>query len=745
MATASRSCSTARQLALFVAVALNLPVSAAVAATLEEIVVTAERRAQSVQEIALAIKAFSGEDLVRFGISQPRDLANQVPGLFTKTTLGDSAPTFTVRGIGLNDFVSNNNSPTSLYVDEFFQPFHPMAGFALFDIERVEVLKGPQGTLYGRNNTGGAIKFVVNKPTVERSGHARIDYGRFNLLEAELAAGGAVSDSVNARAALFTRQGGAWQEDRFTGEDLGEADRIAGRLLLDWQASDTLSALLDVHGARDNGTNVQLKLVNSQEAANPFVTCAPAVAGQYVFDGSCTDFLGFVEPDRSRRKVSGSNTHFDRGANNDSWGWGSSLTLDWTLPRMSLTSATGYDRFERREGIDADGQPQSAADGRYEDSMWVVSQELRLVSDASWRFDWIAGLYYSFDTIDLLQKLGADDFLPLLTGLPPPIEAWQDFEQDTRSVAAFVHTEFPLAERWRLVAGARATHERRDFAGGTTLVTGLLGNIPLASTDNRINTRDLSGKLGLNFDATDKLLLYVSASKGFKSGGFNAAFASSPLGLEPFGKEELWALEGGWKATLLEGSMTLNGAAYYYDWRDFQAQTLVLDELGVPNQVLSNAGDAEVLGMEIDLTWRPMRGLDLNLAANVIDTEVVSGQLKGERLANTPKRELSGFARYSNTVGATGLDAFAQLDFSYRSDVSFRLGRETRHSVQGSYWLANLRAGITTADERTTLALWIRNLTNESYLVEAFEQLPINILNVWGAPRTFGLSLTRNW
>ncbi|MEQ9397018.1 TonB-dependent receptor [Haliea sp.] len=727
------------------AAGLLLATQSVQATVLEEVIVTAEKRARSVQDIPLSIKAFSGDDLQQFGMIQPKDLGAQVPGLFTKTTLGDSAPTFTVRGIGLNDFVSNNNSPTSLYIDEVYQPFHPMAGFALFDVERVEVLKGPQGTLYGRNNTGGAIKFITRKPSAESEGQVRLDYGRFDTLEGEFAAGGALSDSVNARAALYTRQGGSWQKDRFTGEDLGDADRIAARVMLHWQASDALDVLFEVHGGRDDGTNMQVKLVNSQDPADPFSLCPAAVAGSYVFDGSCTDLIGFVEPDRNPRTVGGSNAAFPEGPNNDSWGWGGSMTLNWDMSRMTLTSATGYDRYERSEGIDADGQPGALADGRYDDSMYAFSQELRLTSDDSWSFDWIAGLYYSYDNIDLLQRLGSSDFLPILTGIPAPIQAWQDYEQDTRSVAGFLHFEVPLAERWSLTGGLRATHEKREFEGGSTFVTGLLGNLPLAFTDDDISTDDLSGKIGLNFEPSADVLLYAHLSKGFKSGGFNASFAGSIDDLQPFDKEELWALEAGWKASLLDGRMTLNGAAYYYDWRDFQAQIFVLNDIGTPNQVLTNAGDAEVFGFEADMTWRVSSSLDLNLAANWIDAEVDSGQLKGQKLANTPERSLSGFARYTTGLGDSGMNGFAQLDFSYRSEVNYRLNQETGHSTGDGYWLANARAGVSTADEKVNVAFWVRNLTDEEYLVDAFEQLPINILNVWGAPRTYGVSVGYNW
>ena len=377
--------------------------------------------------------------------------------------------------------------------------------------------------------------------------------------------------------------------------------------------------------------------------------------------------------------------------------------------------------------------------------MYAVSEELRLTSDESWGFDWIVGAYYSYDTIDLLQRLGSDDFLPVVTGIPAPIQAWQDFEQDTTSVALFAHLEIPLSERWTLTAGLRGTNEERDFAGGSTFVTGLLGDIPLGSTDDDISTNDLSGKIGLNYRVDDDLLLYGHLSKGFKSGGFNASFAGSSDDLLPFDKEELWSLELGWKAALLDGAMTLNGAAYAYDWRDFQAQAFVLNAVGTPNQILTNAGDASVLGLEADWNWRVTEAFDLNLSANFIDTEVDKGQFDGARLANTPESSVAGFMRYSTDINSLGLNAFAQLDFSYRSEVNFRLQYESDHSVDDSLFLTNLRAGLRTADERTSLSLWVRNLTDEQYPVDVFEQLPINILHVWGAPRTYGISLTYDW
>jgi iron complex outermembrane recepter protein len=709
---------------------------------LGEIVVTAQKRAESIQDIPVSVSAFSGEQLHALGISQAADLASQVPGLFSKTTLGDSAPTFTIRGIGLNDFVSNNNSPTSIYLDDVYQPFHPMVSFALFDMARVEVLKGPQGTLYGRNNTGGAIKFVAQRPTSDTSSSARLSYGRFQQFEAEAALGGALSEHLNGRVALFTRQGGGYQKDRLTGREMGDANRLAARVMLDWQASDSLSVLLNLHGGRDKGENQQFKLANSQNPANTFVPCAAAMAGIRTYDGSCTDLIGFTDPSSDRYLVSGHNGGFPEGPRRDNHGYGASLTADWRLGRVTLTSVSGYDRFDRSEGIDADGQPGFLADGRYDDSMHAFSQELRLTSDDSWSVKWIGGAFYSRDSIHVLQRLQSNDFLPIVTGLPPPLAAWQDFEQKTESFAGFGQVEWPLAEKLTLVTGLRYTNERKNFSGGSTFVSDLLGRIPLASTVDSITANDLSGKIGLNYKPSSELLLYVSASKGFKSGGFNAAFASSPIQLAPFNPEKLWAYEAGWKSTLLDHQLTFNGSVYYYDWRSFQAQVVTVNG-GVPIQILSNAGDAEIKGAELEFNWQPSRKISGNLALNFTDSSIKKGQLKGQPVANTPKFAASAYFRYTQPMGR--LSGFAQADYNYRSKVNFRLNAVTGLSQQQGYGLAGIRLGLATPDDRSSLEVAVRNISDKAYLVDAFEQLPINILDVWGAPRQWSVSLSHRF
>jgi iron complex outermembrane receptor protein len=711
---------------------------------LEEVIVTAQKRAQNLQEVPVSISAFSGEQIAELGVFQAKDIATQSPGVFTKNTAGDVQPIFYIRGIGLNDFFSNNNPTASVYVDQVIQPFGPMLNFAVFDVERVEVLKGPQGTLYGRNNTGGAINFISRKPSAERDGYARFDYGRWDTWEFEGALGGALMDNLDGRVSFYTRQSDGFQENPTLGEDVAETNRLGGRLQIAWQATEDLSVLLNIHGGREDGQVQFAKLANSQDPANTFAFCPAALEGRVAYDGSCTDLLGFFDPNPDPHTVLGDNSGHDFDNSNENHGFGTAITIDWDVGRMTLTSVTGYDRFLRHEGIDFDGSPVVSVDNVFEDSMWAISQEVRLTSDESWPIDWIAGVFYSVDENDGLQRIRSDAFLGFIAGLPPPASLFQPFLQHSESVALFGQFEWPFMERWKFIGGLRLTHEDKEFRGSTSFDSGPIGRIPVTFNDDEVDFDDISGKVGVNFTPMDDWLLYASFSKGFKSGGFNAAFASDPIQREPFEPEALWSVEAGSKATLFDGSMVFNAAFYYYLWKDFQASIITTGSLGIPIQILTNAGDAEVYGIEWDALWQPVEGFDIQLAMNLMDHEITKGQLEDDRLANAPKLQFAGNVHYVHPLPWNNLDFIVQGDFSYRSSFDFKLNPTPLGSDDG-YWLGNARVGIGTRDERIQVFGWVRNIGDKDYLVEVFEDLPINVMQIWGAPRSYGVSLQYNF
>lgn len=702
---------------------------------LEEVVVTAQKREQNLQDVPISIAAFDAEQVRDLGLARPLDVGFQVPGLVAKSPNGDNSPIFTIRGVGVTDFTVGNNSPTSVYLDQVVKPYYPMVNFSLFDIERIEILKGPQGTLYGRNNTGGAVKFITRQPTDSLDGFLRTDYGRFDTLEVEAAVGGPLTETLAVRVAGFTRQRGeGWQHNNVTGEDNGEVDRSAGRITTRWTPNDRFTATLSAYAGTNDSDVPQFKLAPPFNASNRSQVCAAALAGVRARDGSCVDILGHYDPDPNVRHVQSANVQ-GNGVKED--GQGGVLTLEWDFAGASLTSVSGYDQQDRTEYQDFDGTPSVLADNSFVQDIRAFSQELRLASSASEGLNWIAGVFYSDDEVKNLQVLRGE----ALFGSPTPLQTDIPWTMQTESYAGFGQIDFPLGERWSVVTGARYTREERKFEGGTAPRHAFF---PTVLVDNETSVDDVSGKIGLNFEPSEDLLLYVSASKGFKSGGFNGGFATSAVAYTPYGPEELYAYELGVKSQP-SASLRLNAAVYLYDWNDFQATVTRVDPLtSLPTQVLSNAGDARIKGVEAELNWRAGAGLNVALSTNWMEPKIESGIYEGRRIGNSPKFSGAGIVRYELPVAALGGSLFAVTDFNYRTSYPMRLVTATTRQLvyQDAFWLANARVGYKSNSERVEVSAWVKNALNEEYLLEVFDQGTLNTLDLYAEPRTYGLSLT---
>lgn len=703
--------------------------------TLEEIVVTAQKREQNLQDVPISISAFSAEQVRERGLSRPLDVGYQVPGLVAKSPNGDNSPIFTIRGVGITDFTIGNNSPTSVYVDQIVKPYYPMVNFSLFDIERVEVLKGPQGTLYGRNNTGGAIKFVTRQPTDAPDGFVRTDYANFDTFEAEGAIGGALTDTLAVRVAGFSRQRSeGWQYNTVTGEDNGEIDRVAGRVSARWTPTDRFSGTLMAYAGSNDSDVPQFKLAPPFQAADRTQPCAAALAGVRARDGSCVDVLGHFDPDPDTSHVQSVNV-LGNGIRED--GQGAALTLEWELPAASLTSVTGYDQQDRTEYQDFDASPATMVDNAFVQDIKAFSQELRLASPASEGMSWMTGLFYSSDEVNNLQIIRGES----LFGLATPIRTNVPWVMETESYAGFGQVELPLSERFTVVTGARYTHEERIFKGGTVPLHPFF---PTVLVDNETSVNDVSGKIGLNFKSSEDVLLYASVSKGFKSGGFNGGFSTVAIAYEPYGPEELYAYEVGIKSQPLD-TLRINAAAYFYDWKDFQATGTRVDPLSnLPTQVLSNAGDAHIKGVEADLNWRPGRGLNVSLSAHWTDPDIVSGVYEGRRIGNSPEFSGAGSIRYERPVPALSGSLFVLTDFNYRTRYPLRMIRETTRPLvyQEAFWLANARLGYKSATDRVEVSVWVKNALDKEHLLEVFDQGSLNTLDLYAEPRTYGVSMT---
>ena len=719
-------------------------------AEIEEIVVTAQKRAENAQDIGIAITAISGDALEELGLTTAVEVATQVPGLDIKNTLGSTNPVITVRGVGLNDFHANNSQSAGVYVDEVYMSAPAMLGFQLFDLDRVEVLKGPQGTLYGRNTTAGAINFISAKPTAEFEAGLTLGVGRYDTYEGEGFLSGPLTETLRGRVAIkYTDRQGGYVTNTFTGNDeYGAFDSVAGRVLLDWEPTDDLLFTLNVHGGSEDGDALTTwKPFGTSIDPPDFVTECDLFVETGFSGPGCVDWTGYADanPDDP---YSGA-WNWDPQMDVDSHG--ASLKIEASIADMTFTSITGYEYVERMIEEDGGGSPLEDGDIVYINENSVLSQELRLTSNPELSGRWILGLYYSEEEADGLPN----QFIlsPYINGT-----TFSTFwYQDTTSFAAFAHTEWDLTDTLRLTAGVRYTDEEKDYRGYTrddnpygfsyylAFFTPYDPTLPaiLAQTDDSISDQNVSGKLALDWTPNDDMLLYASVSRGFKSGGFSGAWAGSDDELAPFDPEYVNAYEIGMKSMLLDSTLQLNAALFHYAYDGMQVFTTPRDPDSLAVIVLTNSEEARITGAEIEAWWAPTDSLDLRAGVSFLDTENKDPEFLGLELPNAPAYSFNYSARYAWELSGNSSVAFL-LSGSYQDDVFRQVENRSFHRVEG-YGLLNAR--ISFATENWELALWGENLTDEAYVYEVFDQTYIQanyILN-YGPPLDYGLSFTYRW
>ncbi|MGF7147771.1 iron complex outermembrane receptor protein [Sphingomonas zeicaulis] len=706
-----------------------------------DIVVTAQRRSESVQDVPISITAFSGQQLQELRVNTPSDIAALSPGVFVNATRGDQNPTFSIRGLSLNDTFSNNNPTVGIYFDDVNLPYTPMMAFQMFDIERVEVLKGPQGTLYGRNTTGGAINFISKKPTQQLDAYMTASYARFDRFELEGAVGGAVSDTLAVRFAGKTvQQNGGWQTNALTGETIGDVNSVALRGIALWTPTPELSVQLEGTYVY-NKSDQQLREHVGYYAKGGTGFCAAALAGR-LDPSTCVDVLGYSDPTPARRTVENSAVY---GYQNDTRAEGVSLNVGYDLGGVKLTSITGYNHFDRVSGDDSDGSALIELDTQFTDKIKSFTQELRLTSDNSSPLNWVAGVYYSWDRIagNALQALDDHFFHTRVdTG----------FVQKTEAYAAFGQASYDLTDALTLTAGARFTRDDKSFTydsfdlnpyGDSTLPTPVAGIVDGVKQDN------LSGKIGLDYKISPDAMIYASASRGFKSGGFKAAIAFNPEELVPFKGETVYSYEVGAKTSLLDGALTFNLAGYYNDWRNFQAMVTEIRS-GINVIVLSNAGDARVYGLEAEAQYRATDRLNLRGSINWQSSKITdfnnapgADDFTGNRLSNAPAFSATALARWETPLEGDSWGVSVLGDASYRSKTFYSLANRDL-AAQDGYFLVNGRLALHDKDDRWEAAVFGRNILNKLYVSSSYDNwggiFPSQ--NFLGDPATYGVSLT---
>jgi iron complex outermembrane receptor protein len=716
----------------------------------EEIIVTAQKREERLADVGLAVSAIGAEALRANRVAATADLVSQVPNVDVKDNIPGAQAIVTVRGVGLNDFSSTNNSTVGVYVDDVFLASFAEMDFNFYDLARVEVLKGPQGTLYGRNSTAGAINILSAAPSLAgNSGLVSATAANFDRLEGEGFANLALSDEVALRfSGKAVRQDeGYWDASRTLGRDLGDQDILLGRAQALFQPSDTTTIRLKFEVERNR----------SEIGAGKFFGTVPLGASpcpNFANPAVCVNPHGFTDTNPDPFSVT---TGHDAPYNVSAWN--GTAHIDQDLGFARLTSVTGYINFKRGFYIDADAAPTTDAEFNQNDKVRQFSEELRLAGGSDAKASWIVGAYYSWDRV-LTYSPG---YLRDLFNTDVLITA----DQETKSAAVFGQVDWRLTDRLKLVTGLRYTREDRSYVGGTRdlnaygfsflcLALGLCapgqpGQFQVSFADDSIRDNNWSWRAGLNYKPNDDTLVYAAVARGTKSGGFFNGIATSSFALAPYLPEELTDYEVGLKTQLFERRLALDGSLFWYDYQDLQTQTFT--NVGAVSLIkLGNVGKATVKGLDLQATWLPVEGLTLTAGLGLLDTELGSFQTagaagvitvpKGNKLPNAPDATFNAQARYQWTL-SNGWTASVQGAAHYSSEV-FKEALNTPYLSADSYWLLDARAAVEAAGG-WEVAVWGKNLADEQYVAQATDNGVGMGYRVFNAPRTFGVTLTKRF
>lgn len=721
-----------------------LPAAAQEATLMEEITVTAQKRAQDVLDVGGTLDVVGANELNERRVEQVRDLTSVVSSLDIKEQVAGAMPIITIRGVGLDDFSSTNNPSAGVYVDEVYLASLAQMSFDLFDLERVEVLKGPQGTLYGRNSTAGALNIVTAKPSMAGfSARAAAGAGAYDSYDLEGMVNVPLNDTLALRFAAKTiQQGEGYYFNRVINRDIGRRDLWVGRALARWTPSETLDVNLKVEGQRSRSEMGQGEYFG--QFPSPLSPGAPCPGSP-----RCSNFFGYVDLDGDPFRGDWSGQHFYNFEQ-----FATTLKVDWKLGEATLTSVTGYANFARSFYIDTDASPLRQTDFIQTDKIHQLSQELRLAGSTE-RLEWLLGGFYSTDRV----KVTTPGFLEDLFNTRTMSVA----DQSTDSLAAFAHGEWKLGERLSLVTGLRYTWEEKSNRAGAVDLVALCpgsaltlapcgaGPIPLSSVDQTIDDTNWSWKLGLNFKADPLTLFYASASQGVKSGGFFSGMTTSSAQLAPYEPERLVALEAGWKRRVPDLGLQASASVFYYDYHD--VQTFIRDTSGaLPIQRLGNVEEAELYGADLDLTLRPpgLEGLTLQAGLGLVHSELgafaTSGGVvpSGNELPNAPALTFNGSAQYEVEV-SEGWALTLQAGAHY-SDEVFKDALNDPVLLQDSYWNFDARAALALTAQDLEIAVWGKNLGDEQHLTQGINLAALGYGNRnYNAPRTYGVTLSKRW
>jgi outer membrane receptor protein involved in Fe transport len=703
--------------------------------SVQEVVVTAQRREQSILQVPVAVTALTSRSLEAKGVTNSAQLSAVVPNLQVNSAYGTTQPNFSLRGVSVaNEYNSNQVSPIGVYINDVYIVSRTSQGMGLFDLDRVEVLRGPQGTLFGRNTTGGAINFITREPALgATNGYAQVGYGSFNTVKVQAAAETtAAGGQVGVRGAINYEKGDGEFQNLFAG----------GR---DPASTDTLQGRVSVR-IKPDGAPVDLKIVAYGARNNPTQS---AVYGLLPFRQG----LGFFQVDENRV------------GHNFTSAYGVSANLTYAIsPSLKFISITSYDGGRQNLQQAADGSPLDVLDINWRSRFSQFSEEARLNYSAG-RLTLIGGVYYGTDgtTTDNTFNIGSV--------LGPGVNGgfFQHFHQARQSYAVFAQGDISLTHKLVLTLGVRYTADRAQYQDGQAyLFAGDLGGAqtPLATTvpcagvpgtcaydpGARFNLRGSNdaptGRVALSYTFDSGALIYASYNRGYRAGAFNGGGYTSSSGITYIQPETVNAYEAGAKGRFFDRRLTVAAAAFYYDYRNQQVQ----DTRAGPVSFLVNAPKSEIYGAEVEATLRVSPALSLNGAVGLLHATYQQLTLQGTNLAGNdlpfaPHLTLQGGFdwRLGELAGGTvtlspAVNYSSQQYFSPFNALNAAGSAQDNAELQQKAY-AKVNAVLAWQRDRLTVRAWVDNLSNAHVLGYGLDLrgagFPYNFL-VPSPPRTFG-------
>lgn len=710
----------------------------------DDIIVTAQKRAQSINDVAMTLNVVGANEVQDRGVTAIVDLAKVVPGL-TVVEYGNGLPIYTVRGISFNALNYAISPAVVVSTDEASLPFSVMAQGGLFDLERVELLKGPQGTLYGQNATGGAINFIANKPTDSLHYGGEVSYGRFDTLQAQGYVSGPISDTLKARLAVSATNSGPWQYSASRPDDrLGDKRKFAGRLLLDWQPTEKLKIGINLNGWVDNSDTQAAQLVAYRIQNPPGVD--PRTASQPITIGS---------PRKANWLAEWPNRRHDRF-------YQAVLRADYDLtPDLQLTSLSNYTHLKFHAFYGDSGYAIPIQDHVKEGYIKAFNQELRLsgdIPDAGIHFI-LGGNYQkdnSYEDQFWQDTVNSAIHNLVLNGTRYDFDAIQVVgRQWNKSIGVFGNVDWDATDQLTVSGGLRYTEvkhfnrgcTRDDGTGAGSAFWTALGNIfrgasglpPMAAIpaggcitlgpdftpfdqDQSFKEHNVAWRTNLNYKITPQVSVFATVSRGYKAGAYNVQPAFNYLTLQPITQEQLTNYEAGFKAQLFDRALMLNAAVFYYDYKDKQLLTSIRDPLIGLLFVNRNIPKAKVTGFELEAAVRPVSGLTLRSAVTYANTK--SGAYpdndldlnpvndKGHQFNLAPKWTSVSDVEYRHEFSG-GVEGYVGGSLTYNSSSYSDLASSDLLKIN-SYTTLDLRAGVEFPGGFEAM-VWGKNVTNTYY------------------------------